>query len=175
MRALTLAIALAASVALFATGAQAQIYKSVDEQGRVTYSDTPPPDSDSEAVDLQPTNTTPSTPVPTRSPAQPETEQPAASAPKVAITAPGNESTIPMGGGIFDVAASVTPTLSAGQTLQLHIDGEPWGEPQASGSWHLENIFRGAHDLSVTLLNAAGEAVTQSESVRVYVLRPSIQ
>ncbi len=175
MRALTLAIALAASAALFTTGAQAQIYKSVDGQGRVTYSDTPPADSNSEAVELQPTNTTPSTPVPTRSAPVAEATQPAASAPVVTITAPGDESTIPMGGGIFDVAASVTPALTAGQMLQLDIDGEPWGEPQDSGNWHLENVFRGAHDLTVTLLDATGEAVTQSESVRVYVLRPSIQ
>ncbi len=173
----TAAFALCLSLLLAATGLSAQtIYKTTDAQGNVVFTDKPPGDRNAEQVELRPMNTTPSVPVPARTP---DTERKAAdddaeSAPEVAITSPENESTIPMGGGDFGVFASVTPAVGPGQSLQLLIDGEAWGGPQNGGAWQLSNIMRGPHDLTVQLLDSGGAAIASSTSVRVYVLRPSV-
>ncbi len=169
---------LACLLALLLTGvaAQAQIYKSVDEQGNVTYSDTPPEGQSSEEVELNQTNTTPPTVVTRPAPVANKTNKPAAAeTPSVTINSPANETTIPMGGGIFDVSASASPALKSGQALQLQIDGAPWGDPQPSGNWHLENVFRGQHDLTVQLLDSDGNVLGTSDPVRVYVMRPSLK
>ena len=92
---------------------------------------------------------------------------------KVAIAAPANETTIPMGPGNFAVSASVEPALEPGALLQLYIDGSPSGNPQSSGEWALTNIFRGAHDLTVAVVDDKGNQLAESGPVRVYVLRPS--
>lgn len=149
------------------------IYRTTDKDGNVVFTDAPPAGSSgTEQVELPPTNTAPPPPAMPRT-AEPEKEEVQASY-AVAITSPGNESTIAMGPGNFSVSASVKPGLRKGQALQLFMDGAPQGEPQAGTSWNLTNVFRGGHDLTVSLMDKSGEVIATSESVRVYVLRPSI-
>ena len=105
-------------------------------------------------------------------------EKPAAAEPEaisyqVSMTAPANETTIPMGPGNFSLSAQVTPTQGRGELLQLYMDGAAWGVPQDNPSWSLTNVFRGAHDLHVAVIDANGKELAKSAAVRVYVLRPS--
>ena len=160
--------------AAFAAQATAQIYKTTDAEGNVVFTDQPPAGtSSSEQVDLQHTNTTPA--VTPRAPSTPEPPKEDQTPPaEVSITSPANETTIPMGGGMFDVSATVSPGLEQGQTLQLLMDGTPKGGPQTSSLWKLENVFRGAHDLSVQLFDSDGKVIASSDSVRVYVMRPGL-
>jgi hypothetical protein len=79
-----------------------------------------------------------------------------------------------MGPGNFSVSASVRPSLVDGTLLQLYMDGTPWGDAQRETTWSLTNVFRGAHDITVAVVDEDGEQLTTSAPVRVYVLRPSI-
>ncbi|KAA1190380.1 DUF4124 domain-containing protein [Pseudohalioglobus sediminis] len=171
--------ALLGAAIMLALPAAAQIYKSTDEQGNVVFSDKPPASgAKAETLDLPRTNTTPPPPVvaplPRDSAGQVDAEAEAAPI-AVNITSPADETTIPMGaGGNFTVTADVNGGSGDGQTLQLLMDGIAYSDPQQSGSWNLENVFRGAHDLVVQVLNQDGEIVATSEPVRVYVMRPSV-
>tara|TARA_R110002110_G_scaffold6830_1_gene34086 strand:+ start:15497 stop:16027 length:531 start_codon:yes stop_codon:yes gene_type:complete len=153
---------------------QAQpIYKSTDAQGNVVYTDKPPAEGvASEEIKLKRLNTAPAPePQPQRTR---ETGNDAESrpAPAVSIVAPEDQTVIPMGGGDFNVQASVTPPLGPGERLQLRLNGTASGEPQASTSWSLRNVLRGGHDLSIDRLDADGEVVAQSDPVHVQVMRP---
>lgn len=158
--------------------APAQIYRTVDEQGNVVFTDTPPPaGTESEEVELRQINTTPPPePRPDLAPQPEETaeEKPAAAEYGVAITVPANETTIPMGPGNFSVSGVVRPSLGSGHQVQLYMDGVPWGEPQTVPSWALTNVFRGAHDFTIAVVDSKGGHLAVSEPVRVYVLRPSV-
>ncbi len=151
-----------------------QIYKSVDKDGNVIFSDHPTGNAaTSETVDVEPVNTvSPPPPMPVPATAAPAT--PAAPSYTVTITAPAHETTIPNGPGSFSVAASTSPPLQAGETLQLLMDGEKQGDPQSSGSWQLTNVFRGEHHLSVQRLSADGEVLASSPNAVVYVHRPTV-
>jgi uncharacterized protein DUF4124 len=160
---------------LIPLASSAQIYRTTDEHGNVTFSDAPPPGTAAESVELQQTNTTPPPPQrPATAQPAPAQKDPTATAYKVAISAPANETTIAMGPGNFSVSVSVEPGLGQNDQLQLFTDGIPWGDPQQGTSWALTNVFRGAHDLTVAVTDAAGKQLAVSEPVRVYVLRPSI-
>lgn len=150
---------------------QAQIYKSVDEQGNVSYSDQPPDDGkQGEKLELPPTNTAPAIETrPRQASEQPEEPAPE---PKVTIVTPENDTVIPMGPGNFSVQAAATPTLRSGELLQLTIDGKPYGEAQRDTRWSLTGMFRGGYDLEVARLDADGEIIARSDTVRVYVMRP---
>ena len=153
----------------------AQIYKTTDGDGNVSYSDTPPASGPSEQVKLRETNSTPAPemvePAPSYSDPAEDTEEGAEYS--VSISSPANETTIPMGPGNFSITASIEPALSQGALLQLYVDGSPSGNPQSSNSWTLTNVFRGAHDLKVAVVSNRGDPLAESEAVRVYVLRPS--
>ena len=152
------------------------IYRTTDENGNVIFTDAPPADSTAaEEVGLQPTNRTPPPPdVPALAPGEERADEPEKAEYQVVIVKPANETSIPMGPGNFSVSASVNPDLKKYYSLQLYMDGEARGSPQASGFWDLTNVFRGAHDLTVAVINSEGETVGISEPVRVYVHRPSV-
>jgi len=147
------------------------IYRSTDAEGNVIFTDKPLATGVvNEEVKLQRLNTAPA---PELQPPRPaEAEKEAAVKPTVSIVAPTDQTVIPMGGGDFEVQASVTPPLAAGERLQLHIDGAASGAPQTGTSWSLRNVFRGGHDLSVQRLDADDKVIAESDSVHVQVMRP---
>jgi Domain of unknown function (DUF4124) len=169
-RALILALAL-----LPLLGYGQQIYKSTDANGNVVYSDQPPADgAEVQRIEVPQTNTTPAPAVIHRLPTEPATTEQQAVNYTISIISPTDETTIAMGPGNFSVSASVSPALAGDHSLQLKLDGANRGEPQKQANWQLTNVFRGAHDLSVALVNSAGEELGNSDPVRIYVLRPSI-
>jgi hypothetical protein len=152
-----------------------QIYRSVDESGNVVFSDQPPaPGQEGEQVELGELNTAPP-PEPRPRPAPTQQKPEPAPDPTETITSPENETTIAMGPGNFSVSGSAEPPLGPGERLQLFMDGEAVGPPQASASWGLQGVLRGPHDLVIRRMNNSGRTVAESGSVRVYVLRPSVR
>jgi hypothetical protein len=151
--------------------ASAQIYKHVDEDGNVTFSDTP--SEDAQRIEVNPTNTTQPPPANAFPALPPEPEPVAGESYEVAITSPANETIIPRGPGNFSVTASVSPSLGPDHKLQLMMDGSPREEPQTSTAWDLTNVFRGEHNLQVAIIDAEGEQLGISEPVTVFVFRPS--
>ena len=151
------------------------IYKVVDEEGNVTFTDTPPNDADAmvKPHSILGTNTTPA--VATAPENAVKTDQADAEASYVTrIVSPANESTIPMGPGDFVVEAEVSPGLDNEEQLILLLDGEAVGAPQSFPRWQLTNVFRGAHRLQVVRVSKTGAAQSQSTEHTVYVMRPAV-
>ena len=71
------------------------------------------------------------------------------------------------------MSASVAPGLKSAHMLQLLMNGAPRGEPQESATWPLTNVFRGEQVLEVVVVDDKGEQIAKSESVTVFVFRPS--
>ncbi len=151
---------------------QSEVYKTVDENGNVVFTDNPSAGSKSaQEVKIPPVNSAAPPPAIVR-PAAPTSPQPeAAKKVSVSITSPAHEDVIPMGPGNFDVTAAVTPALKQGHQLQLLIDAEPWSEPQKSTLWSMTNVYHGSHILLVNVVDAEGQILTSSEPVTVHVIR----
>ncbi len=149
------------------------IYRTTDENGNVVFTDRPAEGSTTtEQVEIQQTNITPGTPIAPRE--EPETAEPEEVEYSVNILSPDNETSFPMGPGNFSVSAEVSPGLRGDHALQLYVGGAPWGAPQNSADWDLTNVFRGAHDLTVAVVDNEGEQLAVSTPVRVFVHRPSV-
>ena len=147
----------------------------VDEEGTVTFTDTPPNDADAivEPHSILGTNTTPA--VTTAPENVVKTDQPDAEASYVTrIVYPANESTIPMGPGDFVVEAKVYPSLDSEEQLILLVDGKAVGAPQSFPRWQLTNVFREAHRLQVVRVSETGGAQSQSIEHTLYVMRPTV-
>lgn len=162
---------------LFPLGSLAQtVYRTTDAQGNVVFTDSPPANATpADRVQIGPTNTA----RPPENLSRPVTEdapeaEPAIVSYTVAITAPANETSFPMGPGNFSVSVKVSPGLGNSERLQLFLNGEPRGEPQQASTWDLTNVFRGQHDLTVGVIDGSGKTIARSEPVRVFVHRPSV-
>lgn len=170
-------IRLMALTALALAGlANAQIYKSVDANGVVTFSDTPPKSPQDKAEKLEtPSRVNSMQAIPitsedvgSRDGGETEAER------TLSIVSPMNNATIPMGAGIFDVAVEAKPELGDGESLELYLDGEKVGEAQTELSWTLTYVIRGAHTLEAKWMSEDGSILATSEPITVFVLRPSI-
>ena len=162
------------ALSLVSLTASAQIYKSVDQNGVVTYSDVPPAiKSGVKSTVVQPnsTNSMPGLSPPITSLAAKTIDQPLA---RTVIASPPNNVTTAMGVGIFDVTAELGAPLTDGELLALYLDDEMVEVPQTSEVWALTYVIRGPHTLQVRRLSSAGKTLSESEKITVFVLRPSI-
>ncbi|EHL32339.1 DUF4124 domain-containing protein [Legionella drancourtii] len=153
----------------------ADIYKWVDSQGNVHFSDTPHPGAEKLNI---PDAQTYSPPVPQSTepekltPANPDAYKPTYT--KVAITQPDNEATIRNNQGSIAVTAEIEPDLFPGDKVQLIFDGSPLGEPQTNLLFQLSGIYRGSHTIAVQVIDADGGAVETSEPITVFMFRPRV-
>ena len=153
------------------------VYKVVDEQGNVTFTDTTPSGAIAEEQSINATNTTPA---PQWNGDITSADSEAARAVdsqsfETRITTPADQATIPMGPGTFVVEVAVSPALGPEENLVLTLDGAAVGAPQKGAIWQLTNVFRGEHRLQVLRLDADGTQHDASPEHIVYVMRPSVR
>jgi hypothetical protein len=150
--------------------AAATLYKWVDEQGVVHYSDRPQPGAEKIHVNAAQTYKAP--PAPTVDTSHKPT--PAASYSHVAIASPIAEQVFLNTAGSVPVAADVQPALSPGHQLWFLLDGSRVeGLSPTSTSATLDNIDRGQHTLAAQVSDAAGNTLITSAPVTFYVRIPS--
>jgi hypothetical protein len=163
-------LALSVGAALTVSPAPAAtLYKWVDAQGVVHYSDTP--HDGAEKIQVSGAQTFHSTPVPVTPPAT--TAPPAAATgPYVScsITQPTN------GAGLFapeavDVAVQTQPALQPGDYVSAAVDGQSLGSEGTH--FRITQPDRGDHTVSAEVRNADGTVLCTASPVTFSVQRPS--
>jgi hypothetical protein len=147
------------------TAIAADVYKTVDENGNVTFTDSPDPTKKSEVVDLPPITAIPPTPNKTSpsSSYEPMNGKPEDPYQSLIITHPANDTTI-RDNGNFTVQVSIKPRLYSDHKLQLSLDGVTQGKAQRGTSFKLKNIDRGTHQLEVSIVDKKGSAIRKTNS-----------
>jgi hypothetical protein len=155
----------------------AEIYRWIDNEGNVIYSDQPNPKA--EQIELSPTTTYSPTVT-----AQPEIsiieETSEADLPvppyELRIVSPGQNESIWVNSGNLTVSLIVEPTLDAERQdkIRLLLDGSEVGV-QASTSFELTELSRGQHQLTAEVINQSGQTLTQATVVTFQLHRASAQ
>ena len=171
-------------------GAATKIYKTVDTDGNVIYTDVAPKDTaaaEAAEVKFESLNQF-ENPAPATTPATlgseaiagddaPEAE---ADTPEAltylsaTLASPGNDETVRANNGAMTMRASVMPTLHPGHSIRFFIDGRPVGTTQQL-TLAIDNVDRGTHDAQFVILDAAGGVVAQSPSTVFHLQRVSIR
>jgi hypothetical protein len=149
----------------------ATLYKWVDDQGVVHYSDQPEPGA--EKIKVKPAQTFKGgTPRVTSAPAG--SRPPAAPVSHLAIASPTPEQVFINQTGVA-VVADVQPQLQGGQQVVFLLDGKPVeGLGPESTSVTLDEVPRGAHSVAVQVLDQGGRVVATSSPVTFYVREPTL-
>lgn len=171
--------------------AQAAVYKSVDANGQVVYSDTPM--NNSKQVSLSPLHEYQAKKIHTQvddevkfglSPA--EVYSPWRYS-HCLLLQPTDQTTLHNIGGILPIELELQPHLYPGDTLLVTMDGAPVAKqveqtpiaqlgrdamaPVRIGLT-LENVFRGEHQIKAVVLRA-GQPIASSNTVKIYVQQTS--
>ena len=161
-------MSLASALALAGT-----VYKWVDENGVVHYSDQPHPNA--EKVQLKAPQTFKALPTDAASAA------PAAAAASTAPVYQGCAIMQPPDGSDFsninslNVTVQTDPPLRPGDQVFITIDGQPLNEGRATGlQFVLSPVDRGAHTMQATVKGADGSLMCQTPGVSFNVHQPSV-
>ena len=150
------------------------VHKVTDANGNITFTDTPRVSCESivEEHSVTAPNSAKSNAT-IRAAAMPvEEEEPIRC--DTRIMTPADNATIPMGPGNFSVQAALNPRLAPDETLQLLLDGEPFGAPQRIANWRLTKVYRNEHRRQVVRLAGSGALLDTSAWSTVYVMRPTV-
>lgn len=149
-----------------------QVYRVEDDQGEVTYTDSPAEGSQAQSVELPPVNTQPGLPVSQKSP--PAATEPSQAYTTAYILQPENDSTVPPGQLDIVVQIALEPTLQTGHLLQLYFDGQPFGEPVAGTAFSIGELVRGSHSIHAKVLNASGDVLATIDPIVIFVHRAAV-
>lgn len=164
------------SLLLLGQAAQAEMYKWVDEEGNVSYSDQPQ-HKDARKLDPYSDNTIPATPIPPKAqPALPAPDKPETRYSLLQITSPEDDQAIRSNNGNISISLSIQPALNLaqGHSISLLLDNQLVSENLTTLQATLQNIDRGTHQLSAVIKNKQGETLKQSDSITFHLHRHSI-
>lgn len=168
--------------------AQAEIYRSVDAEGNVVFTDEPI--AGAEKIDISPstvisaeqgisTGDEEADEILKLSPegfSATEPEVDAIPAYQVRVIAPAHDESIWVNNGDVTVSLIVEPQLDTerGDLIVLNVDGAAVGQAQASTSFQLTNLSRGTHTATATIVDSNGSALTSSETITFHLHRTSV-
>ena len=158
------------------------VFKTVDEEGNITFTDHPPASSDPEEINIRPINTQASPPPPPP-PADVETaptvkvvgentEEEVEEVPYSAcfITQPLDQSAVPRGQAEVAVQIGLKPPLQAGHVIKLIHNGQI-GPPTTSPRFTLTDLIRGEHQIRAQIFDADGNRKAETQTITFYVHR----
>lgn len=159
-----------------------RIYRSVDEDGNVVFSDQPPrPGQQAEPVEVQSENTF--TPPPgTDSAGATGAQQPEAAAAEdeaapayrsLRVASPADDEGLRDNAGNVTVTAALEPALAPGHSLQVYLDGQLRQTTQGPAA-QLLNVDRGTHTLELRIVDAAGNTLISSSPSVFHLQRRSV-
>ena len=154
-----------------ADNGQTTVYKWVDAQGIVHYSDQPHPNA--QKLEIRGAQTFSAMPLPQNaSPSQPvETQSSDSGYDSCAIAEPADQQMLM---NVYQTTAVVetSPQLRPGDQVRLFVDGK---QIQGSGSSFTFPVERGQHSVQAMVEDSTGQIVCETNTVTFFVHQPSVQ
>ncbi len=160
-------------VCLLAGAATAsEVYRWVDQDGIVHYSDQPQPGA--ERIDLPEANS-----FSARATARSSTDDGGEETTKqpvgyqnLTISSPGAEETLWNIEGVLNVTLALSPALQPGHQVRVYFDGSP---RMVSGtSFQIEEVWRGVHNIQAEIVDETGKLMIRSQPNRFYVQQNTV-
>ena len=161
--------------------AAAEIYKYVDQDGVVRYTDKPP-SKDARPMDLPPPQTYTSGDGYRREDMDSGEDVPESILTTAPLSYGGIELTSPTDDQVFNNAdpqilasVQVQPELQPGHRVVFLVDGLPFPAPAGQTSIQLGGLDRGSHALQAAVMDERDAIQVQSASITFHLHQPSIQ
>lgn len=172
-------IRLALIVGLFvaSSATYGQIYRTVDANGNVVFTDIAPVDrsagSAPQTVTVEPVNTyePAAQPAPANTPV---TSTAAGYYTELAVISPTEDATIRDNAGNVQIEVAITPGLRSDHRLLLVLDGEPTEVEADNGVFELSNVDRGTHTAGARAVDRQGNVLIESGPTTFNLMRVAV-
>lgn len=151
--------------------AQAEMYRWVDEEGNVQFSDTPPPEGvDAERMEIpEPSVVETYKPTPSSSDDEDEAAEGEDDAKPVkyrrlAIVSPANDEAVRENAGNVTIKVEIRPELQPGHRLRIYLDDERLDNGGTRTTVSLSNVSRGTHTIRAEIVDGDGKVLRRVRS-----------
>jgi hypothetical protein len=86
----------------------------------------------------------------------------------LAIISPQDKETI-QNQPVIPVSVTTDPVLQKGDSVQIYLDGKPWGPAKPQTQFTFTQPDRGTHTLSAVILNSSQQILLQTQPITVYI------
>jgi hypothetical protein len=160
--------------ALVGSAPAAVVYKWVDADGVVHFSDQPVPGAEKISTSGPSSRGIMSTPPPSgRGAAGTPQKPPVATVQRITITSPAPAQAF-TGDQPVSVSLSVDPALMPGQTISWTLNGAQVSQPPDATQFTLPDLARGSYTLTATVSDAGSGESRTADPVTFEVIRPSV-
>ena len=169
---------LALLLLLLAGSATAAVYKHVDENGTIRYTDQPP-SKNAKPMDLPPVQTIGGEPVTTDKETEGGADAPAADTParagytSVELTSPAADQTFNNANPQVIASVAIEPALHPGDRVIFLVDGLPFAAQPGQTSTELSGLERGSHSVQAVIVNASNAIQAQTDPNTFHLHLPS--
>ncbi|QDO86181.1 DUF4124 domain-containing protein [Shewanella psychropiezotolerans] len=166
-------LSLTISLLFFTLFAQATVYKWVDKDGKIHYSDKPI--ENSEAVEFKSnTQNQIKLQMPKANASASNDDPESLTQYNLSIASPAEEETIRDNEGKITIMARISPDLDTKHVLVLLMDGVVVGTPQTSPIFSLKDIDRGEHSFVIKAVAQNGKQLASTPPRKIYLHRAII-
>jgi len=179
-----LTLLVACSLAIMVSPLAAQVYKIVDKDGNVTFTDKPPEEG-AKPMDLPPLSIV-ETPDYQKTPRQQAEEAAAAGEPEdvplrtlrnrfrdFAIISPLQEESVWRPDGPVSIAWSSSNQLLEGMRVQIFLNGQQQADTTAP-MIPVDGLERGEHTVTATIKDARNRTIATAEPITFYIRQPGV-
>jgi len=157
----------------FGVLAQDRVYKRVNPDGSVEYSDQPIEGAEVMKVPKGSTFTMPDATSSRAAPTDTKAEEASVRYDSLEITRPMNDEAIRSNEGKLTALARVVPALDSNHRFRWNMDGAIVKDVN-SPELRLNNLDRGSHTLQAEIVDADGKVVISSETITFHLMRHRI-
>lgn len=156
-----------------------EIYKTVDANGNVVFTDIAPVDrsgqSTAQPITVDPVNSyePPAAPVAQQGDAPPPSND-VGYYEQVEVISPAEDETIRDNSGNVQIQVAISPRLRGDHRLMLILDGADIGLEAVNGVFELSNVDRGTHTAAGRVLDRQGNVVVESSPVTFNLMRVAL-
>lgn len=148
-----------------------EVYKTVDEDGNVTFTDSPPKDKPAEKVELKKTNTQPPIEFRSRPTQNNETEE--IGGYDLRIISPAKEQQMGPTQMSLPISVETSRPLEEGHSFQIMLNGTFHGPTSQSSNLSLTKVSHGRKQVAVSIVDSEGSVIETSEPVTIFAIRPN--
>ncbi|MBL1142534.1 MAG: DUF4124 domain-containing protein [Proteobacteria bacterium] len=135
------------------------VYKSVDEDGNIIFTDKP--SEEAEEIKIEKLETI-ENPNPAKyKPSPKQAEESAFQYESLTVSSPENGAGIRSNNGNVSISLSLEPALQTGHKIIISMDGKEIG---SGSSVSLQNVDRGTHSISASVIDGSGKKLISTSS-----------
>ncbi len=168
-------LALILVLAAITPAAFGEIYKTVDANGNVVFTDIAPVDRSGQAapkeVTVPPVNSYEPPPVPVAQPNSVPSSADTGYYAQLEVVSPAEDETIRDNAGNVQIQVAIAPQLRADHRLLLVLDGNATEVEAVNGVFELSNVDRGTHTAAGRVVDRQGNVVIESNPATFNLLR----